>query len=48
MAGDRQSRQALVEEPEYRVDVVLVVGDAVSPQTVWQVVHGAYRTAVHV
>ncbi|MHC4549407.1 MAG: oxidoreductase [Planctomycetota bacterium] len=47
-AGDRASRQKLVRELEYRVDVLHVVGDAVSPQTVWQAVHGAYRTAVHV
>jgi len=45
---ERRSRQDLVRELEYRVDVLHVVGDAVSPQTVWQAVHGAYRTAVHV
>jgi len=47
-AGDRRSRQSLVPELEYRVDVLHVVGDAVSAQTVCQAVHGAYRTAVHV
>jgi len=47
-AGDRGSRQKLVADLEYRVDVLHVVGDAVTPQTVCQAVHGAYRTAVHV
>ena len=47
-AGERSSRQRLVQELEYRVDVLHVVGDAISPQTVCQAVHGAYRTAVHV
>lgn len=48
VAGERSSRQRLVTELEYRVDVLHVVGDAISPQTVCQAVHGAYRTAVHV
>jgi hypothetical protein len=47
-AGDRGSRQKLVADLEYRVDVLHVVGDAIAPQTVCQAVHGAYRTAVHV
>jgi 2,4-dienoyl-CoA reductase (NADPH2) len=48
VAGERGSRQQLVQDLEYRVDVLHVVGDAMTPQTVWQAVHGAYRTAVHV
>ncbi|MHC4732675.1 MAG: hypothetical protein ACYS6Z_19070, partial [Planctomycetota bacterium] len=47
-AGERGSRQKLMLDLEYRVDVLHVVGDAVTPQTVGQAVHGAYRTAVHV
>jgi len=47
-AGERASRQKLVSELEYRVDVLHVVGDAVSAQTCCQAIHGAYRTAVHV
>ena len=47
-AGERASRQKLVSELEYRVDVLHVVGDAVSPQTCCQAIHTAYRTAVHV
>jgi 2,4-dienoyl-CoA reductase (NADPH2) len=42
----RGSRQELLRELEYRVDVLHVVGDAVSPQSVCQAVHSAYRTAV--
>ena len=48
VGGERCSRQELVRELEYRVDVLHVVGDAVSPQSVCQAVHGAYRVAAHV
>jgi 2,4-dienoyl-CoA reductase (NADPH2) len=44
----RASRQALLSELEYRVDVLHVVGDAVSPQSVCQAVHSAYRTAARI
>jgi hypothetical protein len=44
----RASRQTLLSELEYRVDVLHVVGDAVSPQSVCQAVHSAYRTAVDI
>ncbi|MHC4304646.1 MAG: oxidoreductase [Planctomycetota bacterium] len=44
----RASRQALLSELEYRVDVLHVVGDAVSPQSVCQAVHSGYRTAVDI
>jgi 2,4-dienoyl-CoA reductase (NADPH2) len=44
----RASRQALLSELEYRVDVLHVIGDAVSPQSVCQAVHSAYRTAVRI
>jgi 2,4-dienoyl-CoA reductase (NADPH2) len=44
----RTSRQALLSELEYRVDVLHVIGDAVSPQSVCQAVHSAYRTAVRI
>jgi len=47
VAGARRSRQKLVQELEYRADVVHTVGDAVSPQSVWQAVHSAYRIAAH-
>ncbi|MHC4219548.1 MAG: oxidoreductase [Planctomycetota bacterium] len=47
VAGQRRrSRQALLSELEYRVDVLHVIGDAVSPQSLCQAVHSAYRTAV--
>jgi 2,4-dienoyl-CoA reductase (NADPH2) len=46
--GARASRQALLRELEYRVDVLHVAGDAVSPQAVCQAVHSAYRTAVRI
>ncbi|MHC4415583.1 MAG: oxidoreductase [Planctomycetota bacterium] len=45
---ERASRQALLGELEYRVDVLHVVGDAVSPRSVGQAVHSAYRTAVRI
>jgi len=47
-AGERESRQRLVQECEYRADVVHTIGDAVAPQSVWQAVHSAYRVAAHV
>jgi 2,4-dienoyl-CoA reductase (NADPH2) len=47
-AGERESRQRLIHECEYRADVLHTVGDAVSPQSVWQAVHSAYRVAAHV
>ncbi|MHC4342955.1 MAG: oxidoreductase [Planctomycetota bacterium] len=47
-AGGRRSKQDLVRELEYRVDVLHVIGDAVSPRSIAQAVHGAYRVAVHV
>ena len=47
-AGSRRSRQNLVRDLEYRVDVVHVIGDAVTPQSIGQAVHSAYRTTVHV
>jgi 2,4-dienoyl-CoA reductase (NADPH2) len=45
VGGERESRQKLVRDLEYRVDVLLVVGDAVHPASVCQAVHGAYRVA---
>jgi 2,4-dienoyl-CoA reductase (NADPH2) len=44
----RRSRQELVRDLEYRVDVLRVVGDAVHPASVCQAVHGAYRDALQV
>ena len=49
VAGEeRKSRQELVEDLEYRVDVLQVIGDAVHPGSVCQTVHDAYRTALHI
>jgi 2,4-dienoyl-CoA reductase (NADPH2) len=48
VGGKRKSRQELVRELEYRVDVLHVVGDAVHPQSIAQAVHGAYRVAVRI
>jgi len=48
LAGQRRSRQKLVSELEYRVDVLHTVGDAVAPQSCWQAIHTAYRVAAHV
>jgi 2,4-dienoyl-CoA reductase (NADPH2) len=45
---NRRSRQALVRDLEYRVDVLHVIGDAVHPASIGQAVHGAYRTALQV
>lgn len=45
---ERTSRQQLVRDLEYRVDVLHVVGDAVMPRSVCQAVHDAYRLAVRV
>jgi len=45
VGGERRSRQKLVRDLEYRVDVLHVVGDAVHPASVCQAVHGAYRVA---
>jgi 2,4-dienoyl-CoA reductase (NADPH2) len=44
----RASRQDLLRDLEFRVDVLHVVGDAVSPQSVCQAVHSAYRVAVRI
>jgi 2,4-dienoyl-CoA reductase (NADPH2) len=46
--GRRASRQDLIRELEYRVDVLHVVGDAVHPASIAQAVHGAYRTALQI
>jgi 2,4-dienoyl-CoA reductase (NADPH2) len=43
-----KSRQALVRDLEFRVDVLRVVGDAVHPASVCQAVHGAYRDALQI
>jgi NADPH-dependent 2,4-dienoyl-CoA reductase/sulfur reductase-like enzyme len=48
VGGKRASRQELVRELEYRVDVLHVVGDAVHPQSIAQAVHDAYRTAARI
>ena len=48
VGGGRSSRQELVRQLEYRVDVLHVVGDAVHPASVCQAVHGAYRIALQV
>jgi 2,4-dienoyl-CoA reductase (NADPH2) len=48
VGGERRSRQRLVADLEYRVDVLHVVGDAVHPGSVCQAVHGAHRTALQV
>jgi 2,4-dienoyl-CoA reductase (NADPH2) len=48
VGGGRRSRQKLVRDLEYRVDVLHVVGDAVHPASVCQAVHGAYRVALQV
>jgi 2,4-dienoyl-CoA reductase (NADPH2) len=48
VGGPRRSRQDLVRDLEYRVDVLQVVGDAVHPASVCQAVHGAYRIALQV
>ena len=48
LGEDRKSRQDLVRELEYRVDVLHVIGDAVHPASIAQAVHGAYRTALQV
>ncbi len=48
LGGGRRSRQKLVSELEYRVDVVHVIGDAVHPGSVCQAIHGAYRVALQV
>ena len=44
----RTSRQELVRDLEYRVDVLRVIGDAVHPASVCQAVHGAYREALQI
>lgn len=48
VVGGRRSRQELIRELEFRVDVLRVVGDAVHPESVWQAVHGAYRAALQI
>jgi len=48
VSGGRRSRQKLIRDLEYRVDVLHVVGDAVHPASVCQAVHGAYRVAPQV
>jgi 2,4-dienoyl-CoA reductase (NADPH2) len=48
VGGGRRSRQKLIRDLEYRVDVLHVVGDAVHPASVCQAVHGAYRVALQV
>jgi 2,4-dienoyl-CoA reductase (NADPH2) len=48
VGGGRRSRQKLVRDLEYRVDVLHVVGDAVHPASVCQAVHDAYRVALQV
>ncbi len=48
VAGSRTSRQKLITDLEYRVDVLHVVGDAIAPQSVCQAVHTAYRTTVRI
>jgi hypothetical protein len=48
VGGSRTSRQRLVTDLEYRVDVLHVVGDAVAPRSVCQAVHGADRLAVRI
>jgi NADPH-dependent 2,4-dienoyl-CoA reductase/sulfur reductase-like enzyme len=48
LGEDRHSRQELVRELEYRVDVLHVIGDAVHPASIGQAVHSAYRTALGV
>ena len=48
VGGQRISRQELVRELEYRVDVLHVIGDAVHPQSIAQAVHDAYRTAARI
>jgi 2,4-dienoyl-CoA reductase (NADPH2) len=47
-AGGRGSRQDLVRDLEYRVDVLHVIGDALHPRSIAQAVHGAYRTAIQI
>ena len=42
----RISRQQLIRDLEYRVDVLQVIGDAVTPGSVSQAVHGAYRATL--
>jgi 2,4-dienoyl-CoA reductase (NADPH2) len=48
VGGGRTSRQKLVQDLEYRVDVLHVIGDAVHPGSVCQAVHGGYRIALQV
>ncbi len=48
VGGRRTSRQELVQDLEYRVDVLQVIGDAVHPGSVCQAVHGAYRAALQI
>jgi 2,4-dienoyl-CoA reductase (NADPH2) len=48
LGGGRSSRQKLVSDLEYRVDVLHVIGDAVHPGSVCQALHGAYRIALQV
>jgi 2,4-dienoyl-CoA reductase (NADPH2) len=43
---ERISRQQLIRDLEYRVDVLRVIGDAVTPGSVCQAVHGAYRATL--
>jgi 2,4-dienoyl-CoA reductase (NADPH2) len=48
IGGRRVSDQRLVQDLEYRADVLRVIGDAVHPASIGQAVHGAYRTAIQI
>jgi 2,4-dienoyl-CoA reductase (NADPH2) len=48
VGGRRVSDQRLVQDLEYRADVLRVIGDAVHPASIGQAVHGAYRTAIQI
>jgi hypothetical protein len=48
VGGGRVSRQDLIQDLEYRVDVLHVIGDAVHPGSICQAIHGGYRIALQV